>query len=152
MNQVLVCRYKLQLFWSISILTQHKNWSFSLRISSVNVTKSTVCCGFGRIYWRNLWWKTSYFAQCETREILYTTIGGQCFYFVVYMSFVNCFFLFIFVLFFFHVPIVNMSCKRNHGLCQKKFCILTSPVYVQVLYSLWFGARLRAVETSLSII
>ena len=31
----------------------HKKWSFSLRISSVNVTKSTVNCGFGHIYWRN---------------------------------------------------------------------------------------------------
>ena len=30
-----------------------QNWSFSLRISSVNVTKSAVFCGFGHIYWRN---------------------------------------------------------------------------------------------------
>ena len=28
-----------------------KKWSFPLRISSVNVTKSTVSCGFGHIYW-----------------------------------------------------------------------------------------------------
>ena len=27
--------------------------SFLLRISSVNVTKSVVSCGFGHIYWRN---------------------------------------------------------------------------------------------------
>ena len=26
--------------------TQHEKWSFPLRISSVNVTKSTVSCGF----------------------------------------------------------------------------------------------------------
>ena len=32
--------------------------SFSLRISSVNVTKSA-----GHIYWRNPWWKISFFVQ-----------------------------------------------------------------------------------------
>ena len=31
----------------------HKKWSFPLRMSSVNVTKSAVSCGFGHIYWRN---------------------------------------------------------------------------------------------------
>ena len=31
----------------------HKKWSFPLRISSVNVTKSTISCGFGHIYWSN---------------------------------------------------------------------------------------------------
>ena len=31
----------------------HKKWSFPLRISSVNVTKSAVSCGFDHIYWRN---------------------------------------------------------------------------------------------------
>ena len=30
----------------------HKKWSFPLKISSVNVTKSAVFCGFGHIYWR----------------------------------------------------------------------------------------------------
>ena len=30
----------------------HKKWSFQLRISSVNVTKSAGNCGFGHIYWR----------------------------------------------------------------------------------------------------
>ena len=34
-------------------LQQEKKWSFSLRISSVNVTKSAVSCGFGHIYKRN---------------------------------------------------------------------------------------------------
>ena len=42
----------------------HKKWSFPLRIFSVNVTKSAVCCGFGHIYWRNPKWKTSFFVQC----------------------------------------------------------------------------------------
>ena len=37
--------------------TLHENWSFPLRISSVNVTKSAVFCGFSHIYWRNPQWK-----------------------------------------------------------------------------------------------
>ena len=32
--------------------TLHKKWSFRLRISSVNVTKSSGNCGFGHIYWK----------------------------------------------------------------------------------------------------
>ena len=30
--------------------TLHKKWSFPLRISSVNVTKYAVSCGFGHMY------------------------------------------------------------------------------------------------------
>ena len=37
--------------------TLHKKWSFPFGISSVNVTKS--------VYWRNPWWKTSFFVQCN---------------------------------------------------------------------------------------
>ena len=40
-----------------------KKWSFPCRISSVNVTKSAVFCGFGHIYWRKPSWKTSFFLQ-----------------------------------------------------------------------------------------
>ena len=29
-----------------------KIWSFPFRISSVNVTKSAIPCGFGHIYWK----------------------------------------------------------------------------------------------------
>ena len=36
--------------WSEKRGALHKKLSFPLRISSVNVTKSTVSCGFGRIY------------------------------------------------------------------------------------------------------
>ena len=43
----------------------HKKWSFPLRISSVNVTKSAANCGFDHIYWRNPKWKTSFFVQWE---------------------------------------------------------------------------------------
>ena len=42
-----------------------QEWSFPLMISSVNVTKSLGNCGFGHIYWRNPWWKTSFFVQCD---------------------------------------------------------------------------------------
>ena len=41
----------------------HKKWSFPLRISSINVTKSVVSCGFRHIYWRNPKWKTSFFVH-----------------------------------------------------------------------------------------
>ena len=33
--------------------TLHKKWSFPLGISSVNVTKFAVSCGFAHIYGRN---------------------------------------------------------------------------------------------------
>ena len=41
----------------------YKKWSFPLRISSVNVTKTARKCGFGHIYWRNPLQKTSFFVQ-----------------------------------------------------------------------------------------
>ena len=47
------------------LLPLHKKWTFPLRISSVNVTKSAVSCGFGHICWRNPWWKTSFFVQSK---------------------------------------------------------------------------------------
>ena len=47
---------------NFSIITAQK-WSFPLRIYSVNVTKSTDSCGFGHIYWRNPYWKTSFLVQ-----------------------------------------------------------------------------------------
>ena len=47
--------------------TLHNEWSFLFRISSVNVTKSEVFCRFGQIYWRNPYWKTSFFVQWELK-------------------------------------------------------------------------------------
>ena len=38
--------------------TLHKKFSFPLRISSVNVTKSATDCGLGHIYGRDPEWKT----------------------------------------------------------------------------------------------
>ena len=43
-----------------------KKISFALRISSANVTKSAVSCGFGHIDWGSCIWKTSFFVQCGT--------------------------------------------------------------------------------------
>ena len=40
-----------------------KNQSFPLKISSKNVSKSTISCRFGHIYWRNPQWKSLIFAQ-----------------------------------------------------------------------------------------
>ena len=46
-------------------------WSFPLRLSSVNVSKSAGNYGFGQTYWRNPWWKSSYFVQwSHLKEIL----------------------------------------------------------------------------------
>ena len=50
-------------FLSISPRPLHKKWSFPLRISSVNVTKSAVSCRLGHICWKNSSWKTSFFVQ-----------------------------------------------------------------------------------------
>ena len=59
-------------FWKLdvqlilsSFYLLHKKWSFPLRISAINVTKSGVFCRFGHIYWRNLSWKTSFFVQWQ---------------------------------------------------------------------------------------
>ena len=53
----LFCKWMYVAFWYFLFYLQdnalHKKWSFPLRISSVNVTKSEGNCGFGHIYWRN---------------------------------------------------------------------------------------------------
>ena len=53
----------------------HKKWSFPLRISSVNVTKSAASSRFNHIYWRNPYSKTSFFVQCTFREESYCSIS-----------------------------------------------------------------------------
>ena len=45
--------YTLTIVYVSRHVTLHKKWSFPLKISSVNVTKSAISCGFGHIYWRN---------------------------------------------------------------------------------------------------
>ena len=54
-NHMTNMRYNLEnfLFPFSQGLPLHKKWSFPWRISSVNVTKSAVSCGFGQIYWSN---------------------------------------------------------------------------------------------------
>ena len=44
---------------------------FGLRIASVNVTKSARNCGFGHIYWRNPYQKTSFLVQCDDFEEIF---------------------------------------------------------------------------------
>ena len=41
----------------------YKKLSFRLTLSLVNVNKSAVSCRFGQIYWRNPYWKISFFVQ-----------------------------------------------------------------------------------------
>ena len=53
--------FTVHLFLTLSL---HEKWSFPLRTSSVNVTKSAVSCVFGHIYWRNPSWKTSFCKHC----------------------------------------------------------------------------------------
>ena len=43
---------------------------FALRVSSVNVTKSSVSCGFGHIWCRNPLWKTSFLCSDITPVII----------------------------------------------------------------------------------
>ena len=47
-NDIVAGKYEV----TLHIYTE-KKWSFPLRISSVNVTKSAVSCGFGHIHWSN---------------------------------------------------------------------------------------------------
>ena len=42
-------------------LALHIKWSFPLRISSINVTKSAGNCVCDHIYWRSSWWKNLIF-------------------------------------------------------------------------------------------
>ena len=49
-------------------LPLHKKWSFPSRISPVNVIKSAANCGFCHIYWRNPYWKTSFFVWCSLQN------------------------------------------------------------------------------------
>ena len=50
----------MTLTWRL-IRALHKKWSFPVRISSENVTKSAGNSGFDHIYWRDPQWKTSFF-------------------------------------------------------------------------------------------
>ena len=65
-------------FWLRNLLTScttslHKKWSFPIRISSVNVTKSAGSCGFGHIHWRNPYWKTFIFFKSSCTRGVFRT-------------------------------------------------------------------------------
>ena len=66
-NFIQVKCHEMNCIWVLHqniVIKLHKKWSFPLRISSVNVTKSSGNCGFGHICWRNPQWKTSFFVPC----------------------------------------------------------------------------------------
>ena len=52
--------------------TLHKKWSFPLRVSSVNVTKSVENSGFGHIDWRKPKLKISFCAVKDLDEAVFT--------------------------------------------------------------------------------
>ena len=54
--------------WKQSYCT--KKWRFTLKVSSVNATKSADSCGTGQIDWRNPKWKTSFFVQCLSQQFI----------------------------------------------------------------------------------
>ena len=54
-----------------------KKWSFSLRSSSVNVTKSAANCRFSHICWRNHWWITSISVQCQLLWLIQIFLGHK---------------------------------------------------------------------------
>ena len=58
-------------FWT-SLFSKHwtKKGSFPLRIYSLNVAKSAESCGFGHIYWINLYWKTSFLWSERSCKVL----------------------------------------------------------------------------------
>ena len=56
-----ICRLLVDSCFCLYLLL--KKWSFPIAIFSVNVTTSAVSCEFGHIYWRNPYWKTSFFVQ-----------------------------------------------------------------------------------------
>ena len=58
----------LNLAGLLLIIALHKKWSFPLRISSVNVTKSAGNSGFGHICWRDPIWKTSFSCAAFAKE------------------------------------------------------------------------------------
>ena len=62
---------RLSIYGNINteLLQCTNKWSFPLKISSVNATKSAVCYEFGRIYWRSPYDKTSLFMQYQLKQI-----------------------------------------------------------------------------------
>ena len=68
------CLFKIS-NWLIS--SPHKKGSFTLRISSVNVTKSSGNSLFDHIYRGNPWQKTSFFVQCNESVVTASSNGNR---------------------------------------------------------------------------
>ena len=56
------------IFYAVYVTLQ--KMEFSIKISLVNMTKSAENCGFGHIFKRNPYWKTSFFVQCDNWSFL----------------------------------------------------------------------------------
>ena len=63
--------------WDFRSKSLHKKWSFPLRISPVNVSKSAGNWRFGHIYWRNPQWKTSFFVQWILSAVVRSWLEDQ---------------------------------------------------------------------------
>ena len=57
--------------WSLLETWLNKKWSFPLRISLVNITRSAGYCVFGQIYWKNSQSKTSFSVQWWLNKSFY---------------------------------------------------------------------------------
>ena len=68
---------KMKFFIVLVYITLYKKWSFPLRISSVNVTKSAGNCGFGHINWRYPLWKTPFFCAAALSDFCRPVISGN---------------------------------------------------------------------------
>ena len=105
-------------------LLLHKKWSFPLRISSVIVTKSARSCGFGHIYWRNPWWKTSFFVQHPFQKKLY----------ILSISFFICFSFFIWIRGF-RLELSFTSQSESYSVPDMDFFIISSIILSQLPFS-----------------
>ena len=90
----------LRINYSITYTAQ--KWSFPLRTSSVNVTKSAGNCGFGQIYWRNPQWKTSFLCSA----IITFTWKFWSLLWKNWSSLITCYLHL-------HLTIYNLSCSIN---------------------------------------
>ena len=106
----------------------HKKWSFPLRISTVNVTKSAVSCGFGHIHWRNPSWKTSFFGNSRRLNAIFCAKLnlrclnvfwiGLCYWLFVFKVFKDCPIDFILDTFLERNYTSNKTCRITPAICE----------------------------------
>ena len=132
-NQMKTCNYALPRCYPTLKLSLHKKWSVPLRFSSVNMTKSAVSCGFGRIYWRNPQWKISCFVQyfinlhTRTPTILHTI------YIEIHTAYIILFITYFLILMLCYVQMLTLCFLRSNIL--SKICFLFFRIWN---YFKWF--------------